>query len=65
MNIFYDSYERFCHRIKKTWRKSGFAYHYGHEQILRFAWWTRLYWGNIRNDKVSGVNRVETTLRLF
>ena len=60
MHIFYQSYDRFESKIIKNWIKSGFKFNAGNVQILRFAWKTTLYYANMKGEKVSEKNKINT-----
>jgi len=59
MNIFYDSLPRFTNRIIKQWNKSGFKYHYGHIQLIKFAWVAKVYWSNKKGLKMAKTNKID------
>lgn len=59
MNIFYDSFDRFCARIIKSWDKTGTRYNAGNVQLLRFSWRAKRYWSNRNGEKVSEVNKMK------
>jgi hypothetical protein len=65
MKTYYQSPERFEKSIIKRWDKRGFKYHYGHLNLLRYAYHTLMYWASKNGLKVSQTNRKETTLKLF
>ncbi len=65
MKVWYLSEQRFKSRIIHRWEDRGFEYNAGNVNILRYAYRTLLYWSNLKHEKVSARNRVETNLKLF
>lgn len=65
MNSYYQSHDRFVNTIIKRWQKRGFKYHDGHVQLLKWSYRTLMYWSTLKGLKVSKINKVETTLKLF
>jgi len=59
MKIYYDSLPRFTNRIIKQWNKQGFKYHYGHIQIIKFAWVAKVYWANKKCVKMAKTNKID------
>lgn len=60
MQTFYQSPTRFQNKVIRKWQKSGFKYHAGHVQLLRFAWIASLYWANRDGEKVAEINKINT-----
>lgn len=66
MKIWYLSQDRFTNRIVKDWKKSGFKYNAGNVQLLRFSFRAVQYWSNLKRQRISKANKIETfTLKLF
>lgn len=57
--IYYDYLPRFTNRIIKQWNKQGLKYHYGHIQLLKFAWVTKVYWCNKKGVKMAKTNKID------
>lgn len=57
--IYYDSYARFENRIMKQWVKKSFKYNYGHLQLLKYAWNTKLLFANLNGIKRSKINTID------
>lgn len=65
MKVWYLSEQRFINRIIRRWERNGFRYNPGHINILRYAYRALLYWSNVKKEKVSKANEVETHPMLF
>jgi hypothetical protein len=65
MNVWYSSRNRFINRIKNRWKKQGFKPNAGQINILKFAYQTVLLYANIRNEKVSKINKMDINPKLF
>lgn len=65
MQVFYISYNRFATKIIKNWERTGFKYHAGHVNILKYAYRAACYWASVKDQKIAKDKRIETTLNLF
>ena len=65
MNAWYSSQNRFISKVKKDWKKRGFKPNAGNYNILRFAYRNMIFYANLRNERVSKVNRVNINPKLF
>ena len=65
MHVWYNSQARFIKKIERSWIKRNFNYNSGNLNILKYSYRTLQYWENIKSQKVSKANKIETSLKLF